>query len=79
MIMLDLPLQAGFVMKSFLLPERTRKIFINVCHSEMISAATSSGPARNAQRKKGVRWSVPYSLTPPREDLDKCELLTSHA
>ena len=67
--------QAGFVMKSFLLPEGTRKIFINVCHSDMVSVATSSpGQSRNARkRKKGQQWSIPYSVTPPREDLDKCE------
>lgn len=60
-------------MKSFLLPESTSKIFINVCHSDTIGPAIST-PAKNKNKKKrGERWSIPYSLTPPRNDVDKCE------
>lgn len=59
----------GFVMKSFLLPESTRKIFINVCHNEHIAPASSS-PAKG---KKGENWSIPYTISPPREDVDKAK------
>ncbi len=67
-------LQPGFVMKSFLLPEATRKIFINVCHSDVVSPASSTPAQDKKRKKKGEQWSIPYSLAPPREDTDKCML-----
>ena len=55
-------------MKSFLLPESTKKIFVNVCHNDEIAQASSCP----AQGKKGVQhWSIPYTISPPREDVDK--------
>jgi len=71
-------------MKTFLKPECTRKLFINVCSSDVIQPATSKPASRTAKRGKGDHWNIPYSLTPPREDLDKgephwtCEGLCGH-
>lgn len=59
-------------MKTFLLPDSTSKIFINVCENETIKPATST--AAKSKKVRGQRWNVPYCLTPPREDLDKGEL-----
>lgn len=60
------------MMKSFLLPESTSKIFVNVCYNDEVAQATSCP----AQGKKGVQhWSIPYTISPPREDVDKGEFL----
>lgn len=62
-------MQPGFVLKSFILPEGEKKAFINICHSDVVDKATSA-------RIKGdtrERWSIPLTMSPPREDLDKSE------
>ena len=57
-------------MKSFLLPEGTRKIFINVCYNDAVAEASST-PGKDSQQQRGEHWSIPYTISPPREDVDK--------
>ena len=45
-----------------------KKLFLNLCHNEMVGLATAV-PSTDAG-KVGQKWSIPYSLTPPREDFD---------
>ena len=52
-------------MKMFTKPEGT-KVFINVCQNENVKVATPT-----SVEERGEQWMIPYSLTPPREDLDK--------
>ena len=52
-------------MKMFKKPEGT-KVFINVCQNENVKVATPT-----SVEERGEQWMIPYSLTPPREDLDK--------
>ena len=48
------------------IPAEAQKAFINVCTSLEIVAASSS-PAKG---KKGLHWSLPYSLGRPKVDKD---------
>ncbi|KAJ3161647.1 Protein kintoun [Geranomyces michiganensis] len=45
------------------------KVFINMCTSPEIEAATPGSTAVQAGAK-GMTWNIPYSLTKPKEDLD---------
>ena len=45
-----------------------RKVFINVCQSDIVAKATTS-PGQQSDGK-GDHWSIPYSLTTVREDAD---------
>lgn len=45
-----------------------KKAFINICQSEAVEKA-SSKPALG--KVHGEDWSIPFSLSPGREDLDK--------
>ena len=57
-----------------------RKIFINICQSDIVAKASTT-PGRQSDGK-GDHWSIPYSLTTIREDIDhgKClELGTNDA
>ena len=49
-----------------------RKIFINICQSDIVAKASTT-PKRQSDGK-GDHWSIPYSLTTVREDIDhgKC-------
>ena len=49
-------------------------MFVNVCQSQVVAEATCK-PSLKAGSKKsnGTQWNIPYSLSPGREDLDKCE------
>ena len=62
--------EPGHVIKSTLNSgEKNRKAFINICKNENIGKSTftkESGP-----NGRGVQWSIPHSITRPREDLDK--------
>ena len=60
--------QPGFVLKAREV-STNKKVFINICQSETIQQATSTDGVH--KKKKGERWSIPYTLTPPRDDLDK--------
>ncbi|TPX36674.1 hypothetical protein SmJEL517_g01190 [Synchytrium microbalum] len=44
------------------------KVFINMCTSPEISKAKAKTKSVNG--KKGQSWSIPYSLSSPREDVD---------
>eukprot|EP00731_Ephydatia_muelleri_P031546 Em0023g53a len=57
----------GFVLKSVQLSDG-KKAFINICQSEAVEKA-SSKPALG--KVHGEDWSIPFSLSPGREDLDK--------
>lgn len=43
------------------------KVFINVCQSKSVNEAV----ATPVEEKSGDQWMIPYSLAPPRDDLDK--------
>ncbi len=58
-------------MKVFVEPGH-RKTFINVCQSDVVSTATSVA-GKESSKKRGQQWQIPYSITPDREDQDKCE------
>ncbi|XP_033106365.1 protein kintoun-like [Anneissia japonica] len=62
----------GFVLKTSV--NGDKKAFINVCKNDRIEKASSTTTIRtNAQGKKskGDQWSMPYSLSDGRDDLDK--------
>ena len=44
------------------------KVFINVCQSSTVAKATATITQR--PEGKGQTWSIPYSLTTVREDVD---------
>ncbi|KAJ3085008.1 hypothetical protein HK100_009195, partial [Physocladia obscura] len=53
------------------IPDDVQKVFVNIAFcSEIEEAKPSSGSENNGQ-KKGQAWSIPYSLTPGRVDVDK--------
>ena len=45
------------------------KVFINVCHAKEVEKATSEEVTRDG--KRGVSWSIPFSLGPMRQEKDK--------
>ena len=58
------------MLKTFILPEGKEKLFVNMCTSETLDKAEAK-MATDSSGKRGESWSIPYSLTPPREDQDK--------
>ena len=67
--------QPGFVLKTASLPDNV-KAFVNVCQSEAVEKATATrGTGERGQR--GEQWSIPFSLSPSREDVDKGALVVS--
>ena len=61
---------AGFVAKTRNQAISTsEKIFVNICSSAEIEKAASKPTAKDG--RAGVNWSLPYSLTKSREDVDK--------
>ncbi|XP_022090629.1 protein kintoun-like [Acanthaster planci] len=60
--------EPGYVIKTNVNGEQ--KAFINVCKSDKIAKPTAAN-ARRADGCLGTQWSVPHSLAPGREDLDK--------
>ncbi|XP_039291933.1 protein kintoun-like [Nilaparvata lugens] len=54
---------AGYVIKTSV--DGKKKAFINICQNENIGKPVAK------RETGGVRWSVPHSLAPPRDDLDK--------
>lgn len=59
--------EPGYVIKTSL--GGTTKTFINVATSDKIdkpSSTSSTGP----DGKRGLNWSLPYTLSPPRRDMD---------
>ncbi|KAI9100375.1 pre-RNA processing PIH1/Nop17-domain-containing protein [Phlyctochytrium arcticum] len=64
--------EAGYVVKTSF-TNSGEKVFINVCTSPEVAEAaatpgSSTGPP--AVKGKGQHWSIPYSLTAPRQDVD---------
>ncbi|XP_068747684.1 protein kintoun-like [Montipora capricornis] len=49
------------------------KAFINICSNQHIAKASSQYVNReeNGKKKSGHQWHIPYSLSPPRDDIDR--------
>eukprot|EP00117_Sycon_ciliatum_P044390 scpid38265/ scgid32035/ Protein kintoun; Dynein assembly factor 2, axonemal len=62
----------GFVVKTYTDAEKTKKVFLNVCHAPEIEMATSTR-VTNADGVGGQNWSIPYSIAAAREDIDKAK------
>lgn len=58
---------SGYVIKTS--ADGIGKIFINVCSNSNVGKPTSTPGVDDGHR--GLRWSIPYCLAPPREDVDK--------
>lgn len=58
---------AGYVIKTSV--DGSKKAFVNICANSNIQKPTSKSVSQNG--KKGLHWSLPHSLTPPREDVDR--------
>ena len=60
----------GYVLKT---NNGDKKVFINLCQCDKIAEpkAEMATQDRNGVKKSGINWSMPYSLAPGREDLDK--------
>lgn len=59
--------EPSFVVKTSI--DGDRKAFINICRNEKVSEPSSTLSSEDGAR--GRRWSLPFSLAPPREDYDK--------
>ncbi len=69
--------QPGYVIKTWgsVNAQNPEKIFINICSDENVAKPESKravDPCGGV--KKGVQWSIPYSLTKARKDIDKAGL-----
>ena len=64
-------LQPGFVVKTK--GKDNCKVFINVCQSDIVAKATTTPGHRSDG--KGDHWSIPYSLTTVRDDVDHGNLI----
>ncbi|KAJ3121926.1 hypothetical protein HK098_003278 [Nowakowskiella sp. JEL0407] len=49
-----------------------KKVFINLCTAPQIEVATTKN-AKKADGKIGKAWSLPYSLSSPKEDVDNAK------
>lgn len=58
---------AGYVIKTSV--NGTKKAFVNICANDNIQKPQSKSVTQNGS--KGLQWSLPHSLTPPREDVDR--------
>ena len=60
----------GYVLKT---NNGEKKVFINICKCDKVAEprAEVSSQDQNGVKKSGISWSMPYSLAPGREDLDK--------
>ncbi|XP_033331455.2 PIH1 domain-containing protein Nop17-like isoform X1 [Megalopta genalis] len=59
--------EPGYVIKTSV--NGNRKCFLNIGKSDIV-ARPSSQPSYE-QGHRGLQWSIPYTLIPPRDDLDK--------
>lgn len=59
--------QPGYVIKTSVNGER--KCFLNISKSDIVARPTSHPSYEDGHR--GLQWSIPYTLIPPRDDLDK--------
>ncbi|XP_034934740.1 protein kintoun [Chelonus insularis] len=62
--------EPGYVIKTSLNGEK--KCFINISKSETIGKPSSQPSYENGH--PGLNWSIPHTLTPPRDDLDNKRL-----
>lgn len=63
--------ESGFVVKtSRKTGDDFTKAFINIATSPEIVEATQETTSSSASGKIGNNWSIPYSLSPPRDDID---------
>ncbi|XP_028136010.2 protein kintoun [Diabrotica virgifera virgifera] len=46
----------------------SQKGFINICSNELVGKPSSTPTVKEGE--KGLTWSLPHSLSPPREDID---------
>lgn len=58
---------SGYVIKTS--ADGVGKVFINVCSNSNVGKPTSTPGVDDGHR--GLCWSIPYCLAPPREDVDK--------
>uniref|UniRef100_A0A1B6F2W4 Protein kintoun n=1 Tax=Cuerna arida TaxID=1464854 RepID=A0A1B6F2W4_9HEMI len=58
---------SGYVIKTSV--DGVSKAFINICSNTNVGKPSSNPDVNGSQR--GLRWSIPYCLAPPREDVDK--------
>lgn len=65
--------QPGYVIKTWgsVNNRSSEKIFINVCSDENVAKPESKRAVEATGGRKGVQWSIPYSLTKARRDMDK--------
>ena len=59
--------EPGYVIKTSL--NGDKKCFVNISKSETVGKPSSQPTYEEGHR--GLQWSIPYSLSPPRDDLDK--------
>ncbi|XP_077999184.1 protein kintoun-like [Glandiceps talaboti] len=62
----------GYVMKTSVNGEQ--KAFINISSNDLVakpSMQRAEKQGNDGNVKKGMNWAIPYSLSPPRDDLDK--------
>lgn len=58
----------GYVIKTS--SDGSMKTFINIATNENIDKPSNS-PVVNPDGQRGLNWQLPYTLTPPRRDMDK--------
>lgn len=59
--------EPGYVIKTSV--NGDKKCFLNISQSKIVNKP-SSQPSEN-DGNRGLQWSIPYTLAPPRDDLDK--------
>nr|CAI5818729.1 unnamed protein product [Callosobruchus analis] len=57
---------AGYVIKTSV--NGNQKAFINICTNDNVQKPASTPTVKEGTR--GLNWSLPHTLTPPREDID---------
>lgn len=66
-----LHLTPSFVIKTHAIPSK-KKTFINITQTELVGPPTSA-IAKSKDGKRGQQWFIPYSLSLPRDDIDKTQ------
>ncbi|XP_022796221.1 protein kintoun-like isoform X2 [Stylophora pistillata] len=64
--------EGGYVVKTRDLGSNV-KAFVNICMNQHIGQASSQYTEReeNGKKRAGHQWNIPYSLSQPREDVDR--------
>lgn len=58
--------KGGYVIKTSVAGDR--KAFINICSNDNVGKPAYQ--VKEVDGKKGTNWSIPYTISPPRKDLD---------